>query len=199
MILAFTGAGISTASGIPTFAEQPGIRDCLSREYARRHPSRFAAVIGQMRSACEKAKPNDAHLALAEYNVPVITMNVDGLHQKAGSKYLLPIHGSFPDIILYGDPAPLYEEAHNWVFQLQEGDFFLVVGTSYYTDISKQLKHEALDRGADVFEINDNAETRVRDFLRRADTPPCSFEEFLARDVDIDNRIYRPYYLDSKS
>lgn len=68
--------------------------------------------------ACNAAAPNDAHLALAEYDVPVITMNVDGLHQKARSRHILAIHGTLPDIVLYDDPAPLYEVAHNWVFQL---------------------------------------------------------------------------------
>ena len=199
MVLAFTGAGISQASGVPTFAEQPGIRDRLSRDYARRYPSRFAAVLGQMRSACEKAKPNDAHLALAEYDIPVITMNVDGLHQKAGTRYLIAVHGTLPDIVLYGDPAPAYVNAHDWVAQLQEGDFFLIVGTSYYTDIAWQLKCEALAQGADVFEINDNAETRVRDFLEQVDTPSCSFEEFIARDSDIERRAFRPYYFNSES
>ena len=182
MILAFTGAGISQASGIPTFAEQPGIRDYLTRSYANRHPKEFAQVIERMGNACSKAKPNDAHLALAEYDVPIITMNVDTLHQQAGSRHVLPIHGTIPDIVLYEDPAPRYQDAHNWVFQLREGDFFLVVGTSYYTNISRQLKLEALRRGADVFEINADAEHRVRDFLCRADTPPCSFEEFLLRE-----------------
>ena len=45
MILAFTGAGISAQSGVPTFQEQPGIRDRLSRSYARRHPEKYQATI----------------------------------------------------------------------------------------------------------------------------------------------------------
>lgn len=184
MVLAFTGAGISHASGIPTFAEQPGIRDCLTRSYAKQHPVEYAAVIQKMEDACSRAKPNDAHLALAEYEVPIITMNVDTLHQQAGSQHVLAIHGTLPNIVLYEDPAPRYEDAHNWVFQLREGDFFLIVGTSYYTNISVQLKMEALSRGADVFEINEDAEHRVRDFLRRADTPPFSFEEFIGRSCE---------------
>ena len=118
MILAFTGAGISQASGVPTFAEQPGIRDCLTRSYAIQHPAEYGRVITDMKKACDAAVPSDAHIALAEYDVPVITMNVDGLHQKARSRHILAIHGTLPDIVLYDDPAPLYEVAHNWVFQL---------------------------------------------------------------------------------
>lgn len=41
-------------------------------------------------------KPNDAHIALAEYGIPIITMNVDGLHQKAGSKNVITLHGDLP-------------------------------------------------------------------------------------------------------
>mgnify|MGYP000009464559 FL=1 len=181
MILAFTGAGISQASGVPTFAEQPGIRDCLTRSYAIQHPAEYGKVIADMKKACDAAVPNDAHIALAEYDVPVITMNVDGLHQKARSRHILAIHGTLPNIVLYDDPAPLYEVAHNWVFQLREGDFFLIVGTSYYTNISVQLKREAFRRGADVFEIDHDAEYLVREFLQKADTPACTFERFLAR------------------
>ncbi len=140
MILAFTGAGIPRHPVSPLFAEQPGIRDCLTRSYAIQHPAEYGKVIADMQKACDAAAPNDAHLALAEYDVPVITMNVDGLHQKAKSRHILAIHGTLPDIVLYDDPAPLYEVAHNWVFQLREGDFFLIVGTSYYTNISVQLK-----------------------------------------------------------
>ena len=115
------------------------------------------------------AAPNDAHLALAEYDVPVITMNVDGLHQKARSRHVLAIHGTLPDIVLYDDPAPLYEVAHNWVFQLWEGDFFLIVGTILlHPTFPWQLKREALRRGADVFEIDHDAEHLVRDFLQKS-------------------------------
>ena len=100
MILAFTGAGISQASGVPTFAEQPGIRDCLTRSYAIQHPAEYGKVITDMKKACDAAVPNDAHIALAEYDVPVITMNVDGLHQKARSRHILAVHGTLPNIVL---------------------------------------------------------------------------------------------------
>ena len=97
MIIALTGAGISAPSGIPTFQAQPGIRRKLTRPFANKHPEEHREVIRQMTEACRKAEPNDAHYALAEYHIPVITMNVDELHQKAGSAFVLPIHGSLPE------------------------------------------------------------------------------------------------------
>lgn len=192
MILAFTGAGISCASGIPTFAEQPGIRDNLTRQCARYRPKDYADTVRKMQIACDSAEPNDAHLALAEYGVPIITMNVDGLHQKAGSAHVLPIHGTLPNIVLYGDPAPLYQTAHDWVFQLRSGDFFLIVGTSYYTNISSQLKFSALGQGADVIEINDDAEHKVRQFLSCAETGNETFEEFMSREYE-GGAVSHPY------
>ena len=183
MVLAFTGAGISAASGVPTFAAQPGIRDRLTRTYANRHPEKYHETISSMQKACDDASPNDAHIALAEHQTPIITMNVDGLHQRAGSEHVLPIHGVLPNIVLYGDPAPMYNVAHEWVGRLIPGDFFLIVGTSFYTRVSTDLKLHALIAGADVYVINEDAEHAVRDFLNRVETPPCTFDEFMAREL----------------
>ncbi len=97
-----------------------------------------------------KAKPNDAHLAIAKYGFPVITMNIDGLHQKAGSKNVIPIHGRMPEPhevyadnfneltglpVLYGDSAPEYGTAIDKVNELRDGDKFIIVGVSFYTMI----------------------------------------------------------------
>jgi len=134
-----------------------------------------------MQETCEAAQPNDAHYALAEYDVPIITMNVDGLHQRAGSKHVLAVHGEFPDVVLYDDPAPRYNTARDWVWHMDKGDTLLVVGTSFYTQISVELKTMALRAGADVYLIEKNAATEVRKYLSRVKTTPCTFEEFLHR------------------
>lgn len=181
MLIAFTGAGISAAAGIPTFQDQPGIRDKLTRTYATRHPEKYQAVIQDMKQTCDDAAPTDAHRALAEYNIPIITMNVDGLHNKAGSQRILPIHGTLPNIVLYGDVAPAYQTAMNWTDNLREGDTLLIIGTSFYTRIAMTLKNMALMHGADVQIINDNAETKVREFLENYKHSNETFDEFLAR------------------
>lgn len=118
-LIVFTGAGISVESGIPTFQEQPGIRDKLTRDFANEHPEEYRDTIRSMVNCCENANPNAAHLAIAELiDCPVITMNVDGLHTKAGSSNVIEIHGTLPTremleeydfpltydgIVLYGD------------------------------------------------------------------------------------------------
>lgn len=182
MLIAFTGAGISRASGITTFQEQPGIRDKLVRTYADRHKDKYARVIEGMQAACKAAKPNDAHAALAERGVPIITMNVDGLHGRAGSKHVVELHGRLPDIVLYGDPAPEYQTAMSWLDLARPGDTFLIVGTSFYTGISTALRRMAKIHGMRVHEINADAEHEVRKFL---DTCRDSekFEEFMAREI----------------
>jgi NAD-dependent deacetylase len=103
------GAGVSTASGIPDFRSPQGIYNCeskygvpyetmLSHTYFEEHPSTFYEFYwSQMVNV--KAKPNLAHFALADYekrghHLTIITQNIDGLHQEAGSKMVLEAHGS---------------------------------------------------------------------------------------------------------
>lgn len=92
-VIFFTGAGISVESGIPTFQEQPGIRDKLNRNFANDHPEEYKATIRNMLEICEKAEPNAAHKAIAETGFPVTTMNIDKLHTKAGSQNVIEVNG----------------------------------------------------------------------------------------------------------
>lgn len=176
-VIFFTGAGISVESGIPTFQEQPGIRDKLERGFANTHPEEYRETIRGMLDACENAEPNAAHYAIADLGCPVITMNVDKLHSKAGSKDVIEVHGVLPSreeleqeyfpaeyrgIVLYGDMAPKYHDAEELVKSLEFGDsIFVIVGTSFYTGISERLLHLAKQRAADVIVIDNNAATRV--------------------------------------
>lgn len=177
MILAFTGAGISRDSGISTFMEQPTIRERLYRSYAKSNPKQYNQTISQLTKIMRMAQPNDAHFALSEYGIDVITMNVDGLHEKAGSTPLL-LHGDMPGEnelshahelynkpVLYGDDAPNYQKAIEKVNQLGEGDVFLVVGASDHTAIAVELRKLAKKRKAQVIEIQENASIEVRKTL----------------------------------
>lgn len=188
MIIAFTGAGISAESGIATFQSQPEIRDKLSRDFANEHPEEYRAVMEDFINQVEKASPNDAHYALAEYNIPIITMNVDGLHQRAGSKNVLTIHGRLPTReelpycellngapVLYGDIAPNYGLAQKFIEELRLGDTLLIIGASEYTNISYAIRIDAMERGASIVEIQDNASTKVRQFLERRKNEVLSY------------------------
>lgn len=176
-LIFFTGAGISVESGIPTFQEQPGIRDRLTRDFANENPEEYRNTIRSMVNSCENTIPNAAHFAIAELDCPVITMNVDGLHTKAGSSNVVEIHGVLPTrecveeydfpltydgIVLYGDLAPKYDDAIKLVKNLDYGNsYFVVVGTSFYTGISELLLKIAKQRKANIVVVNDNATTRV--------------------------------------
>ena len=176
-IIAFTGAGISKQSHIPTFMEKPEVRDKLFRSFAEENHEEYNDVIRELKENMNGAKPNDAHYALSEYKIPIITMNIDGLHKQAGSD-ALELHGGLPeddemDIawslynkpVLYGDPAPNYQKAYDIVYDLDDGDVFIVVGCSYHTAIAVALRRIAQDRGARVIEIQEDAAHNVRKVL----------------------------------
>ena len=167
-VIAFTGAGISKASGVPTFNEMPEIRHCLTRDFATAYPQQYAEVITKMRQMSQDAKPNDAHFALAEYQIPVCTMNIDGLHRRAGSKQLIEMHGSLEgEIVLYGDMAPNYQKALHLVEtkSLLYHPVLLMIGASGYTMITHTVEALAESLGYHVIKINKNSETQVRQVL----------------------------------
>jgi NAD-dependent deacetylase len=107
-IVAFTGAGISQESGIPTFRGADGIwqrhdpQQVATYEGFEADPARAWRFHEALRKICRDARPNPAHLALAWIEraadgralVPVVTQNIDGLHQAAGSEHVLELHGS---------------------------------------------------------------------------------------------------------
>ena len=178
-IVAFTGAGISKQSNIPTFMERPDVREKLFRNYANNHHEEYNEVIRQLKANMNGAKPNDAHIALAEYKIPVVTMNIDGLHKLAGSD-ALEMHGGLPEDdemdkayslynkpVLYGDPAPNYQKAYEMVYDLEPDDVFLVIGCSFHTAIAVDLREIARSRGARIIEIQEDAAHNVRKVLEK--------------------------------
>ncbi|MGC9105581.1 MAG: NAD-dependent protein deacetylase [Thermoprotei archaeon] len=102
--IAFTGAGISVASGIPDFRGPQGLWKKYSPElatidYFMRDPKGFWEFYSLRMRGLFKANPNPAHYALAELERMglikyVITQNVDGLHRLAGSKNVIELHGT---------------------------------------------------------------------------------------------------------
>lgn len=98
--VALTGAGISAPSGIPTFQgnwKGRPIREFLTRSYFKRHPLEFFELYMEMVGWCQKPV-NAAHLKLAEWGIPVITQNIDGLHTRAGSKHIVEMHGTLSKV-----------------------------------------------------------------------------------------------------
>ena len=167
-IIALTGAGISKASGIPTFEEVPGLKEKLTLDCRHNHPKEFVRAYEDMRYKVVDAEPNDAHFALNDFNVPVVTMNVDGLHQKAGSKRVYELHGNIidDDVVLYGQPIRFFKESMDLIKSCGKGDILMIIGTSMKTSFANELRNLAIYNGMMVKEINENAETEVRKFLK---------------------------------
>jgi NAD-dependent deacetylase len=103
--IALTGAGISVESGIPDFRSPGGLWDRFDpMEYAhidafRANPVRVWEMLREMNAVVQAARPNPAHLALAELEArgvlkAIITQNIDNLHQAAGSKRVIEFHGN---------------------------------------------------------------------------------------------------------
>lgn len=103
--MAFTGAGISVESGIPPFRGPGGIwakHDPAKFEkgYFKRHPAEVWPLLKEVFfDMLKHVRPNPAHLALAELEqagrlAGIVTQNIDGLHQKAGSRTVHEYHGS---------------------------------------------------------------------------------------------------------
>ena len=103
----FGGAGVSTESGIPDFRSPNGLyaqkyphppEQMISRSFFDAHPAEFFDFYCDRMLALD-AEPNRAHQKLAELEgngtlSAVVTQNIDGLHQKAGSKHVYELHGS---------------------------------------------------------------------------------------------------------
>ncbi|WP_304193433.1 NAD-dependent deacylase [Lentibacter algarum] len=103
-IVILTGAGISAESGLGTFRDEGGlwaqhkIEDVATPEGFARDPELVQRFYNMRRAEAAKAVPNAAHRALAAleavHDVLIVTQNVDGLHEAAGSKNVLHMHGS---------------------------------------------------------------------------------------------------------
>lgn len=106
-IVFFGGAGVSTESGIPDFRSVDGLyhqkydyppETILSHTFYRRHTDEFYRFYRD-KMLCLDAQPNAAHKALAKWEQEgklkaIVTQNIDGLHQAAGSKIVYELHGS---------------------------------------------------------------------------------------------------------
>ncbi|MES3019108.1 MAG: NAD-dependent deacylase [Bacteroidota bacterium] len=102
-VVVLTGAGISAESGLKTFRDAGGlweghnVQDVATPEAWQRDPVLVQQFYNERRKSVIAAKPNEAHFALVrlekEYDVTIITQNIDDLHERAGSSKILHLHG----------------------------------------------------------------------------------------------------------
>jgi len=105
-IVALTGAGVSAESGISTFRDPNGglftkynVEEVATPEGFKKNPKLVWEWYSMRREKVRQAKPNPGHIVLAKFeqifpNFTLITQNVDGLHQKAGSRNVIELHGN---------------------------------------------------------------------------------------------------------
>ncbi len=118
-IVFLTGAGMSVESGFKTFRGKYGLwadfpaEEVATKEAVEKQPDVVCQFFNQMRAMSWDAEPNEGHRLIAElekdYDVTVITQNVDPLHEKAGSSHVIYLHGEVQKVTSSEDPNnPLY-------------------------------------------------------------------------------------------
>jgi NAD-dependent deacetylase len=118
-IVVLTGAGMSADSGIQTFRDAGGlweghdIHEVATPGAWKRDPEKVLDFYNERRQQAFDAKPNAGHLALAsledDYDVAIITQNVDSLHERAGSSNVIHLHGNLSKARSVKDPSVIIE------------------------------------------------------------------------------------------
>jgi NAD-dependent deacetylase len=194
-IAVLTGAGTSAESGVPTFRDaQTGLwaqydpQDLATPEAFARNPKLVWEWYSWRRSLCLRAEPNAGHRALAEMArrvaVTLITQNVDGLHQRAGSADVVELHGNITRVrcsetgalveswdegcpprhpttggllrpdVVWFGEALPAPALESAYRAAQFADVFFSIGTSTVVYPAAQLPFEALRSGKTVIEVN---------------------------------------------
>ena len=192
-LVILTGAGISAESGLSTFRAQNGlwegydVNDVATYEGYMRNPVAVHDFYNMLRRKLQnpEVKPNTAHFALAQLeqklgsdNVLIVTQNVDNLHEQAGSKNIIHMHGELlklrnektgqiidsyydvnyhenklirPHIVWFGEIPLQMEEIYNAISQ---ADYFISIGTSGNVYPAAGFVQIANQAGAKTVELN---------------------------------------------
>lgn len=195
-IVILTGAGISAESGLGTFRDVDGIwtqvnlEDVATPEGFARNPKMVQEFYNRRRANCETARPNAAHRALARLaeagsaQVLIVTQNVDDLHERAGSRDVIHMHGQLnsalcaacdhrwkaPLVMEVDDPCPACAAPRTrpdvvWFgempYQMERiyealatADLFVSIGTSGNVYPAAGFVREARMQGAKTLELN---------------------------------------------
>jgi NAD-dependent deacetylase len=147
-IIILTGAGISAESGLNTFRDADGlwegynIEDVATPEAWRKNPELVQQFYNDRRKSVMEAKPNPAHLALAKldekFDTLIITQNIDDLHEKAGSKAIIHLHGEIVYARSSKNAALLYKMEN---YEIKTGDL---------CELGSQLRPHVVWFGEDV-------------------------------------------------
>lgn len=122
-IVVLTGAGMSAESGIKTFRDNGGlwetydVMEVASIDGWHKNKELVLRFYNERRRQLQDVKPNQGHIGLAslekEYKVTIITQNVDNLHERAGSKNVIHLHGELTKIKSVKDPNYIKDIGYN--------------------------------------------------------------------------------------
>lgn len=128
-LVIFSGAGISAESGLKTFRDSGGlweqfrIEDVATPEAWTKDPALVTEFYNLRRKQVMEAEPNEAHKLIAsleaKFDVHIITQNIDDLHERAGSKNVLHLHGEIMKVRSTQDPGLIYP-INKWEVKLGE-------------------------------------------------------------------------------
>lgn len=128
-LIIFSGAGISAESGLKTFRDSGGlweqyrIEDVATPEAWERDPALVTEFYNMRRKQVMEAQPNEAHRLIAQlentYDVQIITQNIDDLHERAGSKKVLHLHGEIMKVRSTAVPKLIYP-INKWEIKMGE-------------------------------------------------------------------------------
>lgn len=126
-LIIFSGAGMSAESGIKTFRDSGGlweeykVEDVATLEAWEKNQKLVTEFYNQRRKQVMEAQPNEAHKIIADlqkiFDVTVITQNVDNLHERAGSKNVIHLHGEIVKAQSSIDPSKIYN-LKNWEIKI---------------------------------------------------------------------------------
>jgi NAD-dependent deacetylase len=155
-LVVLTGAGISAESGLKTFRDMGGlweqydVTEVASPEGWEKDMNLVLRFYNERRRQLKTVQPNSGHLALVDlekyFDVHIITQNVDDLHERAGSKKVLHLHGELKKVRSTGDPNLVYELKGT---ELNRGDL---------CEKGFQMRPHIVWFGEEVPAINDAAE-----------------------------------------
>ncbi len=192
-LVVLTGAGMSAESGIKTFRDSDGmwenyrIEDVCTPEALARNPAAVNHFYNERRKQLYEAQPNTGHKGLAAlekyFDVKIITQNIDDLHERAGSRQVLHLHGELKKVRSSKNPELIYD-LEGWELKpgtlckdgsplrphvvffgeavpnmepaievLRQADLFVIIGTSLAVYPAASLLHYAPE-GIPVFVID---------------------------------------------
>jgi NAD-dependent deacetylase len=205
-VVVFTGAGISAESGVPTFRDKiEGIwtdvnpLEVATIEKWEEDPETVSKFHEELRQFLKDKKPNDAHKYVADlekdYNVTVITQNVDNLHELAGSSEVLHLHGHIDkaqceitrkvyevdgDRVMFGNNSvddgrykpytvlfgEMPHDIENCVNALNHADIFIVIGTGFDISYILPMLGANLPESVEGFYIDPDPSPGLQQFIK---------------------------------